>query len=184
MKTYCNYQYGKVSICFVAWIVGGVLAFTISLSASANAKTNMVITDLGLQLKLHPILNILINNYLYLTSIYVFGFLSFGIYTIASFIFNGFLLGLYVKKATTIGFSVSKLIVLLGGHGPFEITAFVLAGSLTLIRMESISYFLQADFSVSKLTIELKKFKQIVVLPFLLISIAAPLEFFAYRLHL
>ncbi|TDS16019.1 stage II sporulation protein M [Sphingobacterium paludis] len=184
MKTLYNYQYGKVSICFVAWIVGGILASIISLSGSVNAKTNMVITDLGIQLKLHPILNILINNYLYLTSIYVFGFLSFGIYTIASFIFNGFLLGLYVKKATAIGFSVGKLIVLLGGHGPLEITAFVLAGSLTLIRVDSISYFLQADFSVSKLTVEFKKLKQIFVLPFILISIAALLEFLAYRHYL
>jgi hypothetical protein len=104
----------------------------------------------------------------------VLGFFSGGMYALCTFIYNGLLLGLYVKKAMIMSVSTGKIFSLLVFHSPFEVGAFLLLGALSFRGI----YFYKELLSGTTMPVQkyLPAGKAILV-PFVLLLFAGIVEY-------
>ena len=177
-----SYKLKFIMLGLCLWIVGGLLVWIIT-NGDDSASTSQGPSKLGMSLVSIPVLNIFLNNSLYLISIYTLGTFSFGIFTITSFVYNGLVVGLYVKKAIAMGFSTQQVAGLLALHGPIEILAFLLGGAYTFANIDCLLRILKGNFDWKQLTNKLVEDRIALLLPFVLLAIAAPIEYLAYAIN-
>lgn len=129
-----EYRLDRLSICLSFWVIGIIIAFCIINETTINLS-NSTVNSQTLIWQKHTnnhLINIVLNNFLLGFSILLIGYLTLGIYTFISFIFNGLILGLYIEKALVLNISNIDIFYSLGFHAPLEITSFILLGCISL----------------------------------------------------
>jgi hypothetical protein len=168
------YKLRHIFLCAVCWVAGLAIAFLIQLGPAAGNSGVDSNQALGLSLSDHPLLNIWSNNLLYAVALLVLGFFSGGIYALATFIYNGFLLGLYIKKAMAMSVGKDKILHLLVYHSPLEVGAFLLLGALSF---QGIYFYKKLLSGTITLPQEHLPARRAVLIPFALIMFAGIIEY-------
>ena len=172
------YPYVNILLCTLCWLAGISVAWLISTGSGAGAVTSAQgdDTDLGLNISSHPLINIWSNNLLYAIALVVFGFFSGGVYAVGTFVYNGLIVGLYIRKAMAMGIDDESIIKRLVFHSPFEVFAFILLGALSFRGIHFYKELISGD------RVLLQKFippVHALVIPFALILVAGVIEYAA-----
>lgn len=170
--------YIATALYFVCWVLGCALGLVwdLQIHTTYQANTSSETADYFLTIFSHPLYNILANNILYGIFIFIGSAASFGFVPAVSFVYNGFILGLIVKYAYITRVAIGAIAFNLL-HSPIEILAFCMLGALGIISIKAIklTFKNKSSFKIGK------EFLWIFILSFVLIIIAAIIEYLSFE---